>query len=157
MQSVPVLIVGGGPVGLTASLLLSRRGVRSLLVERHPGTAIHPKARGINARTMEVFRQQGVEDAVRAAGLPPHHTGLIVWVETLAGKEIERRVPGRARPQSAAVSPVRNCLCAQDYLEPVLRAAAEALPLGELRFNSELTRFTQDESGVTATVTNTVS
>src|SRR5260221_13452937 len=88
MKSVPVLIVGGGPVGLAASFLLSRQGVRSLLVERHPGTAIHPKARGINARTMEVFRQQGVEDAVRAAGLAPHHTGLIVWTKSLAGEEI---------------------------------------------------------------------
>ena len=65
MESVPVLIVGGGPVGLTASLLLSRKGIRSLLVERHPGTAVHPKARGINARTMEIFRQQGVEAEVR--------------------------------------------------------------------------------------------
>ncbi len=52
MIETPVLIVGGGPVGLTASLLLSRLGIKSLLVERHPGTAIHPKARGINARTM---------------------------------------------------------------------------------------------------------
>ena len=42
MIEIPVLIVGGGPVGLTASLLLSAQGVRSLLVERHPGTAILP-------------------------------------------------------------------------------------------------------------------
>lgn len=55
---VPVLIVGGGPVGLTASLLLSRHGVRSLLVERHPGTSMHPKARGLNVRTLELFRVQ---------------------------------------------------------------------------------------------------
>ena len=52
MPEVPVLIVGGGPVGLTASFLLSLHGIRSLLVERHPGTSIVPKARGINARTM---------------------------------------------------------------------------------------------------------
>jgi heterodisulfide reductase subunit A-like polyferredoxin len=54
MPELPILIVGGGPVGLTASILLSQHGVRSLLVERHPGTAILPKARGINARTMEM-------------------------------------------------------------------------------------------------------
>jgi 2-polyprenyl-6-methoxyphenol hydroxylase-like FAD-dependent oxidoreductase len=157
MKTIPVLIVGGGPVGLAASIMLSRQGVRSLLVERHPGTAIHPKARGINARTMEIFRQQGVEAGVRAAGLPPHNTGLIVWVETLAGREIERRVPWRAGPQSAAVSPVRNCLCAQDDLEPVLRAAAEKQPLGELRFNTEFTGFQQDDDGVTATLTDSLS
>ena len=66
MIEVPVLIVGGGPVGLTASLLLSRLGIRTLLVERHPGTAIHPKARGINARTMEIFHQQGIDSLLPA-------------------------------------------------------------------------------------------
>ena len=70
MEEIPVLIVGGGPVGLTASILLSRAGVRSLMVERHAGTAVHPKSRGINARTMEIFHQCGVEGAIRAAGLP---------------------------------------------------------------------------------------
>ena len=125
MEDVPVLIVGGGPVGLTASILLSQAGVRSLLVERHPGTAIHPKARGINARSMEMYRQCGVEAAIRKAGLPPERAGFIVWARTLAGEEIERRVPWRSGPQSTAVSPVRNCLCAQDDLEPVLRAFAE--------------------------------
>ena len=50
--------------------------MRSLLVERHPGTAIQPKSRGINPRTMEVYRQCGVEDAIRDAGLPTERTGL---------------------------------------------------------------------------------
>ena len=131
MTPVPVLIVGGGPVGLTASLLLSRLGIRSLLVERHPGTAIHPKARGINARTMEIFRQQGIEAAVRKAGLPPESTGFIVWAQSLAGEEIERRVPWRASAQQRAeITPVRACLCAQDYLEPVLRPLRRAAGAG---------------------------
>ena len=111
MTHVPVLIVGGGPVGLAASLLLSRRGIGNLLVERHPGTAIHPKARGINARTMEIFRQQGVEAGVREAGLAPERTGMIVWAQTLAGEEIERRVPWRGRP-AASTSPRCGPACA---------------------------------------------
>ena len=152
MSQVPVLIAGGGPVGLMASLLLSRLGIRSLLVERHPGTAIHPKARGINARTMEVFRQQGIEVAVRQAGLPPERTGFIVWAKSLAGEEIERRVPWGRSERSTDVSPVRACLCAQDYLEPVLRRCAEDQAPGELRFNTELKGFTQDGAGVTATL-----
>jgi 2-polyprenyl-6-methoxyphenol hydroxylase-like FAD-dependent oxidoreductase len=147
-----IVIVGGGPVGLAASLLLSRQGVRSLLVERHPGTAILPKARGINARTMEIFRQHGIEDTVRATGLAPEKTGFIVWTESLAGKEIERRVPGRMAPQNRTASPVLNCLCAQDYLEPVLRQFAAAEQLGTLRFSAELTDVAQDADGVTATV-----
>ena len=157
MKEVPVLIVGGGPVGLTASILLSREGVRSLLVERHPGTAVHPKARAINARSMEMYRQCGVEAAIREAGLGSEHTGLIVWTRTLSGEEIERRVPWRSGPQSMAISPVRNCLCAQDDLEPVLRAFAERQEPGELRFNTEITACEQDEAGVTATLTNRLS
>jgi 2-polyprenyl-6-methoxyphenol hydroxylase-like FAD-dependent oxidoreductase len=154
MKEVPVLIVGGGPVGLTASLLLSRLGIKSLLVERHPGTAIHPKARGINARTMEIFHQQGIEDDVRAAGLPPSKVGFIVWTKTLAGEEIERRVPFGQSAARADVTPVRACLCAQDYLEPVLRRCAEKQPLATLRFDTELTSFEQSESGVLATLTD---
>jgi putative polyketide hydroxylase len=152
MQEVPVLIVGGGPVGLTASILLSRLGVRSVLAERHAGTAIHPKARGINARTMEIFRQCGVEDGIRNAGLPPERTGLIVWLRTLAGEEIERRVPTRSSAASAALSPARNCVCAQDDLEPVLRAHAEALGIGTLCFNAEVVACEQDETGVTTKI-----
>ncbi len=154
MLDIPVLISGGGPVGLTASLLLSRHGVRSLLVERHPGTALTPKARGINARTMEIFRQCGIDTAVRAAGLAEGRLGLIVWTETLAGREIERRVPGRATPKNMAVTPVKNCLCAQDDLEPVIRRFAEAAGPGTLRFNTELTSFSQRPGAVTGLLTD---
>jgi len=154
MLDIPVLISGGGPVGLTASLLLSRLGVRSLLVERHPGTALTPKARGINARTMEIFRQYGIDTAVRQAGLAEGGTGLIVWTETLAGKEIERRVPGRATAKNMAATPVKNCLCAQDDLEPVIRRFAESAEPGELRFNTELTSFSQSAAAVTGKLTD---
>jgi cation diffusion facilitator CzcD-associated flavoprotein CzcO len=54
--AVEVAIVGGGPVGLTASLLLSQLGVSHALFERHEGTSIYPRAVSINQRTMEVFR-----------------------------------------------------------------------------------------------------
>jgi 2-polyprenyl-6-methoxyphenol hydroxylase-like FAD-dependent oxidoreductase len=157
MIEVPVLIVGGGPVGLTASILLSRQGIRSLLVERHPGTAIVPKARGINARTMETYRQIGIEQAIRDAGLAPERTGLIVWTESLAGREIERRVPGRMAPANRGASPVLNCLCAQDDLEPVLRRFAEAETAAELRFDTEMTAVEQDAAGVTATLADRVA
>jgi putative polyketide hydroxylase len=157
MIETPVLIVGGGPVGLTASILLSQQGIKSLLVERHPGTAILPKARGINARTMEMYRQLGIEQAIRDAGLPTERTGFIVWTESLAGREIERRVPGRMAPANRTAAAVLNCLCAQDDLEPVLRRFAEAQPQAELRFNTEMTAVEQDEDGVTATLTDRVT
>jgi putative polyketide hydroxylase len=149
---VPVLIVGGGPVGLTTSILLSRLGVASRLVERHPGTAFHPKARNINMRTMEVFRQCGVEDAVRAAGLAIERTVYLIWAESLAGREIERRVPRRSNTFGPALSAVGPCLCAQDDLEPALRQYAESLAPGAIAFGTELAHFEQDAAGVTATV-----
>ena len=152
MREVDVLIAGGGPVGLTASILLSRLGVASLVVERHPGTSIHPKARGINARTMEIYRQCGVEPTVRAAGLAHERSRFIVWARSLAGEELERRVPWRSRPEAQQTSPVLRCLCAQDDLEPVLRAHAASLPPGDLRFGTELVDFRQDADHVTATL-----
>ena len=67
------------------------------------------------------LRQIGIEQAIRDAGLPIERTGFIVWTESLAGREIERRVPGRMAPANRTAAAVLNCLCAQDDLEPVLR------------------------------------
>ena len=96
VKEVPVLIVGGGPVGLTASILLSREGVRSLLVERHPGTAVHPKARAINARSMEMYRQCGVEAAIRAAGLAPEPRASSCGRGLCLGRRSNAAFPGTA-------------------------------------------------------------
>jgi len=152
MIEVPVLIVGGGPVGLTTSIMLSRYGIGSRLVERHPGTAFHPKARNINMRTMEALRQCGVEADVRAAGLAMERTVYLIWAESLAGREIDRRVPRRSNTIGTEPSAIRHCLCAQDDMEPALRKYAEKLAPGTIEFGTELTHFEQDANGVTATV-----
>ena len=68
-QEIPVLIVGGSLVGLSNALLLGHHGVPSLAIERHAGTAIHPRAGHFQLRTMEMLRQVGLEDEVRAASL----------------------------------------------------------------------------------------
>jgi 2,4-dichlorophenol 6-monooxygenase len=70
---VPVLIVGGGGAGLTASMLLSSLGIRSLLVSRLPGTSMIPKAHVLNQRTMEVFTDVGVAPAILAKSTPPEN------------------------------------------------------------------------------------
>src|SRR5215469_8228083 len=82
---VPVLIVGGGPVGLSASILLSRLGIRSLLVERHPRVGPQPRARGVSVRTMEIFRPWGIEGALRAVAVSPEQFSRYVWAETMTG------------------------------------------------------------------------
>lgn len=144
----PVLIVGGGPVGLMTSIYLSRAGVPSLLVERHAGTAVLPKARSINARTMEMFRQLGFEDEVRAAGLDIRFSNMIMWAESLAGKEIKRVTPGSAG-QNRMFSPTRNGGCAQDVLEPILLRHAQASELACVKFGVEMKELQYDANGAT--------
>ncbi|MEU9127911.1 FAD-dependent monooxygenase [Kitasatospora sp. NPDC048540] len=149
---VPVLIVGGSLVGLSASLFLSRLGVGHLLVEKHSGTSHHPRGRGNNVRTMELFRAAGVEQAIREAASVLAENHGILQADTLTGadqewlfKEID---PGGAL---ARFSPTGWCLCSQNDLEPVLLRRARELG-GDLRFGTELTEFEQDGDGVTATL-----
>jgi putative polyketide hydroxylase len=150
---IPVLIVGGGPVGLCASILLSHHGVPSLLVERHTGTSLYPKARGVNARTMEIFRQCGLELAVREISLPPEQSRHAIWARTLVGEELQRRTIVTVAPDlSAGVSPTFGCTTSQEVLEPVLLRCARQFNLGQVRFSSELTTFIQDGSGISATL-----
>jgi len=153
-DSVPVLIVGGGPVGLALSLFLARSGVHSLLVERHKSTTLHPRARGMNIRTMEVFREAGLADTLRAAGATLDTTRYNLVVDTLAGEERQRILPqGNTDNYDYArtLSPEEWCLCAQDELEPQLLQAAR-LHGSTIRFSHELASFEQDEEGVTAQI-----
>jgi 2-polyprenyl-6-methoxyphenol hydroxylase-like FAD-dependent oxidoreductase len=149
---VPALIVGAGPVGLCASLLLSRFGVRSLLVERHPNTSIHPRARGLNVRTMELLRTWGLEDKVRDAGRALERATDVVWAESLAGGEVRRVAAGGRREDLLTVSPTTGCACAQDDLEPVLLASARSYGVGRIAFDHELVGFRTGAVGLTATV-----
>jgi putative polyketide hydroxylase len=147
---VPVLVVGGSLVGLSTSLFLGRLGVRHLLVERHSGTSIHPRGRGNNVRTMELFRVAGAEPAIhRAAEVLAGNHGIL-QTPTLAGdagewlfREID---PGGGL---ARFSPSSWCLCSQNDLEPVLLDHATRLG-GDLRFATELMSFDSDADGVTA-------
>ena len=99
LSDIPVLIVGAGPVGLSAAILLARLGIRSLVIERHPSTTDHPKARGFFTRTMEILRPCDVEAQLRANALPSGAFRFI-WVE-IAGRTGNRprraAAAGRAR------------------------------------------------------------
>ncbi|WP_371477634.1 FAD-dependent monooxygenase [Kitasatospora sp. NBC_00315] len=147
---VPVLIVGGSLVGLSASLFLGRLGVRHLLVEKHTGTSHHPRGRGNNVRTMELLRVAGAEPGVREAASVLADNHGILQADTLTGAEQEwlfREIdPGGAL---ARFSPSSWCLCSQNDLEPVLLRQARDLG-GEIRFGTELISFEQDADGVSA-------
>jgi 2-polyprenyl-6-methoxyphenol hydroxylase-like FAD-dependent oxidoreductase len=152
MIDVPVLIVGGGPVGLTASIYLSHFGIRSLLVERHPGTAVLPKARALNARTMEMYRQIGLEEEIRGVGMPEKFAGTVLWSETLGGPVIKRLEAPRERSGAASFSVAGNLGCSQDLLEPVLRRRAGAAGTAQVCFGTEMLSFTGSDEGVRATI-----
>ncbi|WP_329223707.1 FAD-dependent monooxygenase [Streptomyces sp. NBC_01485] len=149
---VPVLIVGGSLVGLATSLFLGRLGVPHVLVERHSGTSIHPRGRGNNVRTMELFRVAGVERAIQEAAATLAGNHGILQAPTLvgdAGEWLFRDIdPGGGL---ARFSPSGWCLCSQNDLEPVLLDHAVRHG-GDLRFSTELMSFDSDPAGVTAVV-----
>ncbi len=154
IERVPVLIIGGGPAGLTSALLLARAGIQTVLLERHSGTSIHPRARGLNVRTMEIFRALGLENAVQAAGAALAKSRYMLFVETLAGREI-RRMPDDelmiTGDTLAGFTPCNWSQCAQDELEPILAEAAR-IAGAQLRFNCEFISLEQDAIGVTVRV-----
>src|SRR5947209_16875353 len=149
-ETTPVLIVGGGLVGLSTSLFLSWHGIHSLLVERHPSTAIHPRAIGMTPRTMELFRSVGVVEEIRKVESPFPEESNVLLVESLVGQVFDN-LQDEAELGDLFIGPVPGSAIAQDVLEPVLRARAECLG-GDLRFGTELVAFEQDEEGITATI-----
>ncbi|MFE3286321.1 FAD-dependent oxidoreductase, partial [Streptomyces sp. NPDC059233] len=150
---VPVLVVGGSLVGLSTSLFLSRHGVRHLLVEKHSGTSLHPRGRGINARTMELFRTAGAEHAIRRAASVLEGNQGILQATSLIDSEQHNWLIKEIDPsgQLSRFSPTGWCLCSQNNIEPVLAAQSGAM-CGDIRFSTELMNFDQDATGVTAVV-----
>src|SRR6266700_1327743 len=120
-ETTPVLIVGGGLVGLSTSLFLSWHGIHSLLVERHPSTAIHPRAIGMTPRTMELFRSVGVVEEIRKVESPFPEESNVLLVESLMGQVFDN-LQDEAELGDLFIGPVPGSAIAQDVLEPVLRA-----------------------------------
>jgi putative polyketide hydroxylase len=149
----PLLVVGGGVVGLTTALFAAKHDLPCVLVERHPDLLLHPRARGLTPRTMEVYRQAGLEQPILdAAFAGPGFTYQPVQASTLA--DAEYRIPEEpAEDDGSEASPCGFGPIDQDRLEHLLRDKARELG-AELRFHTELTTFTQDDQAVTAELTN---
>ncbi|MBB5915094.1 2-polyprenyl-6-methoxyphenol hydroxylase-like FAD-dependent oxidoreductase [Nocardia transvalensis] len=147
----PVLVVGGSLVGLSAAVFLAWRGVPTVVVEKHAGSAAHPRAIGYTTRTLELFRAVGLDSAIPVIpgdSKPPGRAR----VESLAGQRITEYpwTPPTDRPR-LEYSLSKAIAVAQDRLEPLLRA--KALELGaDLRPGTTLLGLAQDVDGVTATV-----
>lgn len=153
MTDTDVLIVGGGPVGLSLAAMLGRFGVQATMVERRPGAATHPRARSINLRTTEIYRLFGILDELRAVSLPEAWTREIVYTDRLAGRELGRmQAATQGIVDGRAMSPSPWLLSSQDQFEPVIRRFAETLPSVSLRWSTELAGFEAGPDGVVATL-----
>ena len=120
---VPVLIVGGGPVGLLTALGLRHFGVECTVVEKHVSTLDFPKGRRVNTRTVEILRQWGLEAAVAEVSLPRAESLFAFEGETLLAADFQRwELPvDDVNP----ASPTRELICSQEQLETILRARAK--------------------------------
>ncbi len=150
---VPVLIVGGGPVGMTASILLAQQGLASLVVERREAPDHAPAAHVVNARTFEILRAAGVDpSAIRAACKDPADAGFTRWVTTLAGEELGSLPFERQGDEALACTPTPLRNLSQHRLEPILRAHLHQQVGCDLWARHEWESAEQDADGVTSRV-----
>ena len=153
IQSTQVFIVGGGPVGLAMAVLLDRFEVSFVVVERSPHTTDHPKSRGCWPRTMELFRQWGIEDKIRARGMK-NGTDVFAYVESMAGREFGRTMP---EPDIPCRTPAWKAVVAQDAVEEELYAAVRNSRYGKILFSTECVDFEASDREVIATTRNLVT
>ena len=151
----PVLIVGGGPVGLTLALDLAIRGIRSTLVERDAGTAVEllAKAGTLNERTMEYCRWLGISDAIANVGFPDDHPRDTVYCTSLNGFVLGRDYrPSTNDRAPAPESPEILRKCPQFRFDPLLAKAVQERGLTQIRYGTSWLAGTQDADGVTSTL-----
>ncbi len=156
-----ILISGAGPVGLTLAMDLARRGIQVAIVElRKKGEPPSVKCNHVAARTMETFRQLGIADQIRNAGLPQDYPNDCVYRTTVTGEEITRvSIPSAAERRTAFdgpdtwwPTPEPAHRINQIYLEPILFAAASRMANITIYNECELVDARQDEHGIDATV-----
>jgi 2-polyprenyl-6-methoxyphenol hydroxylase-like FAD-dependent oxidoreductase len=148
---VDVLIVGGSLVGLSAAAFLGANGISPLVVEKHSGTSIHPRAGYFHIGTMEAYRRIGLEPALLELSHQQFGPdGGINLVESLAGRELAKFVPS-INDGVEPYTPCKRFFMTQQSLEPLLRNRAEELG-ADLHYRTELVGFEQDADAVTARV-----
>lgn len=150
-----VLIVGGGPVGLALATDLGWRGISCLLVERRSGKVGLPKMNMVSGRTMEFCRRWGIADAVRRLSIPDDFPRSILFATSANGFEIARFDYPSRRDVAPEFSPVYLQRCSQLHFDPLLQSQAMTYAGVAMRYETALTRFEQDDDGVTAWLENT--
>lgn len=152
-----VVIIGAGPVGLSAAMALDAQGASTIIVEERP--YLRPpsvKSNHVSSRTMEAFRRLGVARKVRDAGLPPDYPNDVSFRTTLVGEEIGRiPIPARqdrytstAGPDTGWTTPEPPHRINQSFLEPVLLEHVTTLPNVRLMNLTRFQHFDQSADGV---------
>jgi 2-polyprenyl-6-methoxyphenol hydroxylase-like FAD-dependent oxidoreductase len=154
---VPVLIVGGGPVGLSLAIDLGWRGIPCLVVERGDGTPPSPRANVVAARSMEHFGRLGIADRIRDAGLPADYPPDVAVRTRFCGYELARapwpsrstlrRVAHDEAEWPTAEPPHR---VNQLFLHPILLESARAFEAVEVALGTQLVAFEEHADGVRA-------
>jgi 2-polyprenyl-6-methoxyphenol hydroxylase-like FAD-dependent oxidoreductase len=150
-REAPVLIAGGGLIGLSTAMFLAQHGIPSLAVERLRGGSPLPRAAFFHMRTLEMFRNAGIEEEVRAQSLREFEPeGALVIMESLSGRKLADIIASLNEGVDA-LSPCRRLFVSQPGLEPILRRRAQAAG-AEVLEGQEVVGVDQDTEGVTLTV-----
>jgi len=154
----PILIVGGGPVGLALAADLGMRGAPCLLIEQSDGPPEHPRATALNSRSMEFMRRWGIADAVHTAGTPEDFPHTALYCTSFAGYEIARiERPSHGGREPIKQSPERPQRCNQLFLDPILREFAQSFDKVKLRHHCRLESVRQSGDTVIATAQDCAS
>ena len=157
----PVVVVGGGSVGLSLAAELGWRGVHCLVIEERDHLNDHPRANAVANRTMEYYRRWGIDQAITDAGIPPSLPAEYIWVSSLHGREIHRvslppfdelvatRRAGGYAEDEHSWSPYLKTITGQNLVEEAILDYVEARESVDFRFGWQLLDFDQDDEGVT--------
>lgn len=151
LSKTRVLVIGGGPVGLVVSGLLSKRGVPNLVVERRLTFQRAPAAHVLRRRPMEILDDLGVGDDVRRAA-PPLELDFITWCATLGGVEIGRLDLRPPDLETGERAPAAWTNCPQNVLEPILLRSASRRPEARVMRGAECVEVTQRDDSVVALI-----
>jgi 2-polyprenyl-6-methoxyphenol hydroxylase-like FAD-dependent oxidoreductase len=152
---IPVLIVGGGPVGLALAGDLGWRGVACVLIEQSDGSIYQPRMDMVGVRTMEFCRRWGLVPAVEGSPYPRDYVQDNIYLTSMTGYELGREhFPGIGQAVPPKESPQKRERCPQNMFDPILRAFAASQLGVTLRYRTRLVSFTQNADQVAAVVEN---
>jgi 2,4-dichlorophenol 6-monooxygenase len=150
-----VLVIGSGPAGASAALFLATEGIDHIVVTKYRWTANTPRAHITNSRTVEILRDLGIEDDIKANGTPQRLMGDTVFCSSLSGEEIGRVRTWGTHPARLAdytlASPSEPCDLPQTLLEPILVGHAASRG-SRIRFDTEYINLVEHGEGVTVRV-----